>query len=90
MPSQATLASQARTTTDGSYTPYLVETINLYKNTYNFVGYVPVHLKQVADPATYFANCVKYAVANQQNVPTIKAYTQYIKRYKGVSGCHYI
>lgn len=96
LPSQTTLANQAGTTSDGSSSLKLRNTLNYYDSYYGFSynNYVVARLTgdgyTYSNPQSVFETRVKGVLSNQTNAPIVGVRTVYIPRYGTKSLSHYM
>ncbi|GIO14469.1 hypothetical protein J19TS2_40240 [Cohnella xylanilytica] len=89
LPSQATLAKKIGTTTQGSTTTGITDTINTYANTYGFVAYASSNLEDESDPEARFRERISADIVYENGAPIILLQTKFLPRYGGKSIRHY-
>ncbi len=90
LPSQATLAGKAGTTTSGSLTTGLARALNSYNGTFGTVNYVASNITDTGNPTSAFYTRIGWMLESARTVPIILTATARIPRYNGHSSRHYM
>lgn len=90
LPSQATLAGRAGTTTSGSTTTGIVRAMNSYNGTFGSVNYVASNLTDTGNATSAFYTRIGWMLQDARTVPIILTSTSRIPRYNGHASRHYM
>lgn len=90
LPNQSALAKKSGTTEKGSWTLSLRNTINEYKDIYNFSSYEAADINNCSNPLATFERRIKRALKYKESAPILLIEKKKLERYNGRKGRHYI